>query len=1361
MREEAMSSVFELFKAWRSPILLVAVLLAMLSPVQAGTATFSSSQSWAVPTGVTSVTVEAWGGGGAGGGATGRPAKGGGGAGGQYARKVVAVTPNASYAVVVGAGGSGDTGDGESGGDSTFAGTVVVAKGGSGGGRASTNNSGGTAGIGSDAGGVGDTVFAGGSGSAGSTTSGGGAGGGGAGSNGAGGNASGNTLGSGTATGGGNGGAGLGNLGPGNDGSAAGGGGGGGYATTNTDRVGGDGGAGRIVLTWVDPPAVLSINRANGNPATANTNVAWTITFNTSVTGVDVGDFALVQAGGASGASITGIAGSGAVWTVTANTGTVNAGTLGLNLLDDDSIVSGGIPLGSSGAGNGNFLGQVYTLSPPVPILGKLASTAAAVVGDVLTFAVTAENPYTVGLSNVVLTDTLPAGMTYVTHVLTHGTAVVSGQTLTWTITDLPAGVKAQMTLAVSLGQAGSLTNTVTSPGATSASAMVRVLASAVTHFRLDEPTGSWNGSTGEVIDSGGTALHGRRLVTSAPTTTNAVLPNPSIASQHASVVGDFCNAGTFDGRAVVEVADSPNFDYTTQLSATAWVYPTAYPSELSSILSNDTNYEFHLNPSGRLYWWWGSSSFTSATVVPLNQWSHIAITFNSTAGARRQRIYINGVLDANTNNWQGTLQANNCNFYIGGDVATGSCALISGRNFRGNIDEVKLYNYELDGSEVAADMTLGRQCSGAFDHIRLEHDGVASVCAPEQVTVKACLDANCSTLYPGNVTVRLTPAGWVGGDTFTFNGGITSRKLSYGAAGNVTLGVASATPVPSHVSRCFNGGAESCTMNFAATSCAFDAVETGQAPQYPIFTKLAGAAFNLDVLALNTSTTINTTYTGTVAVDLVDASTSACPSGAGLTTASNITFASGNNGRRPVSFNYPNAARNVKVRMKVGTSAPACSSDNFAIRPQQFAVTSSMTNTTLTGAPSAVAGTPFTLSALSGVASGYVGTPALLATKVNDHNGTDITASLTGAFAAGDGTKAVGNDFKYLDVGNIQLETDAVVDSTFTTVDQPDQCIVNSTSDVLSSGKYGCNIGSAASAIFGRWHPSHFSFAGTLTPACSSGGFTYMGDDHLGVALTVKAHALGAGAASASDPVTSRYFSGTGGLPAAILADVTISGDNGGNAVTLSKLKTPDFPTMPSDSLWSAGLFSINDTYSFERGAAPAASDYYDAFRFKAAVADPDGGALINPQETATTRILYGRLRLSNVYGSRLGVLDMPVQAQYWSGNSWLVNALDNCTSVPFSAIHVSNTAIATAANQPVTLISGRSVIRLTPTTLGSVDVGFNLSNCSPALGGGVGANMPWLSGGASGLVCPTAKATFGIFEAERRRAVHVREIF
>ncbi|MHB0925580.1 MAG: Ig-like domain-containing protein, partial [Gallionellaceae bacterium] len=112
-------------------------------------------------------------------------------------------------------------------------------------------------------------------------------------------------------------------------------------------------------------PVVSSLARVNPTP-TALASVSWTVTFSESVTGVNAGDFALVQAGGVSGALITSVTGSGVSWTVTASTGTGN-GTLGLNLTDDDSIIdSVSNPLGGTGAGNGSFTGEVYTVTRPV-----------------------------------------------------------------------------------------------------------------------------------------------------------------------------------------------------------------------------------------------------------------------------------------------------------------------------------------------------------------------------------------------------------------------------------------------------------------------------------------------------------------------------------------------------------------------------------------------------------------------------------------------------------------------------------------------------------------------------------------------------------------------------------------------------------------------------------------------------------------------------------------------------------------------------------------------------------------------------------------------------------------------------------
>lgn len=905
----------------------------------------------------------------------------------------------------------------------------------------------------------------------------------------------------------------------------------------------------------------------------------------------------------------------------------------------------------------------------PSPSLSKTTSTSSAVVGDVITFTLRASNPSSVALSNVVLTDDLPDEMSHSTHVAGSGTVVVSpeesGQTVTWTIPALPAGGSEQLVVAVLLKGSGTVVNTVTSPGASPASATVLVLANAITHFRMDETAGSWAGIAGEVIDSGGTALHGQRLTTSAPSTVNAVIPSPTIASEHASVVGGFCNAGRFDGTGVVRVADSPKFDYTTKLSASAWIFPTARPtSDLYSILSNDQNYEFHLNTAGRLYWWWNASTLTSAATIPLNQWTHIAITFSSAAGQGRQRIYVNGVADTNTNSWTGTLGTNTCPFYIGGDISTGSgCSLMPGRNFRGMIDEVKLYDYELSAAEVKADMNLGRSCGGTFDHIRIEHDGVASVCAPETVTVKACLNASCSTLYTGNVTVSLSPTGWVEGDTFTFSGGVASRQLSRSTAGNVTLGTINVSPGPANATRCFTGSGETCVMNFANASCAFDAVETSANPQTRIFTKLAGVPFNLDVLALNTPKTVNPGYTGMVAVDLVDASTSACPTGGGLTPPTSITYAAADQGRKPVTFNYAAAARNVRVRATVGTSTPACSSDSFAIRPSSFNSIASSANADSTGADANAsttvkAGNPFTLIANTGVA-GYNGKPkadpsliewpgAPTGGRSAPGTGTldgSTPGNLSFATAASSATgNGASGSFTYDEAGYFRFKASGVYDDTFV-VDSGDKangdCIDGSFSNTLSAEKkYGCSFGNGAETDhFGRFIPDHFDTA--VTQGCVGGAFTYSGQ---AFPLTVTARNLAGGVAQNYSESFAR--------------DVTLTARN-----TADTANNPGPGALASSLMlataFSGGTGSFTPTYTFtSRETAPGS--------VLVRANDGEVSSLRSPASLSTegvAAIRSGRARLSNAYGSELLDLSVRFRTEFYDGSGWVRNVLDTCT--------------------------------------------------------------------------------------------------
>lgn len=144
--------------------------------------------------------------------------------------------------------------------------------------------------------------------------------------------------------------------------------------------------------TWVvdaTPPGVSFVSRVGASPTNAP-SLSWTVTFSEPVTGVDATDFGLVKTGVSGGSSTVTVSGSGATYTASiASTGTGD-GTIGLNVVDDDSIVDVvGNKLGGMGGGNGAFVGQAFAIDKTGPAnaptvtsgpMGLVSSTAASFV---------------------------------------------------------------------------------------------------------------------------------------------------------------------------------------------------------------------------------------------------------------------------------------------------------------------------------------------------------------------------------------------------------------------------------------------------------------------------------------------------------------------------------------------------------------------------------------------------------------------------------------------------------------------------------------------------------------------------------------------------------------------------------------------------------------------------------------------------------------------------------------------------------------------------------------------------------------------------------------------------------------------
>jgi len=104
----------------------------------------------------------------------------------------------------------------------------------------------------------------------------------------------------------------------------------------------------------------------------------------------------------------------------------------------------------------------------------------------------------------------------------------------------------------------------------------------------------------------------------------------------------------------------------------------------------------------------------------------------------------------------------------------------------------------------------------GTPNHIRLEHPGSTLTCSPVTVTVKACANSDCSSLFDRRqVEVDFTsPSGNWATDPVTFTGQ-TTVELQVTSEGEATLDAAS-TPPSSEGTRCFDGNTETCKLQVA-----------------------------------------------------------------------------------------------------------------------------------------------------------------------------------------------------------------------------------------------------------------------------------------------------------------------------------------------------------------------------------------------------------------------------------------------------------------------------------------------------------------------------------------------------------------
>lgn len=761
--------------------------------------------------------------------------------------------------------------------------------------------------------------------------------------------------------------------------------------------------------------------------------------------------------------------------------------------------------------------------------------------------------------------------------------------------------------------------------------------------------------------------------------------------------------------------------------------------------------------------------------------------------------------------------------FWVNGST---NCSILQSANMSNNIATTFQdtgigiqYNFTAAGTYTFSyDFVVGSPLVPPYDHLEIRHPGTTSLC-PANITVLACTSStvpcpaanvvNTGTLtgsirqVPGAPSITQTPS------SFTLGSSASTATIVFQGtgAGTFTLNGQGLSATPLNGTRCWNTTTNtlSCSFTVTNTPCVsgFECIETGvnynnlttsPTARNPLYTKLTGTGFRFDVVALQSSGAVANTYTASsgVTVELFDDTTPAvsCSAYSSPIASQAMTFVAGDNGRKTLASDLTVNTAHRQLRCRVRDSNVnvfGCSSDRFSIRPQSFSLSQAGL-----GASPVIAGSSFTLTATSGV-SGYNGTPELLSSRTraastaggtqanigtgmltNTSNGT-VTDSVNNMFPIATGSPASASmSLRYHDVGFLNFNAGAVIDDGFTAIDQTNDCISGSGSNILSTGKYGCEVWSNAWSDIGRFRPDHFSLTSTVVGGCNAGttaastdDFTYMSEPDLTISAIVKAE-------SSQNITSSRYGNA---CPTAGSCRLNITAQNNSTQLDASRLQpSTTFPTGTTlvgsgvtssyqSTTWVNGEYTLSGgPFRFNRGAS--ADGPFEQFNLRFAVTDPDSVGFTGSATTANTKLRYGRLWMPNLYGSELLPLSSNIEAQYWNGTAYQLNQQDSCSVIPANTIAMGNyrnnlTACETQISGGGTLNAGRTTANLTKPgagNSGSLDLTINLngasgSTCNSATASSAtNANMPWFGNN------PNARATFGIFKTP---VIYMRENF